>query len=381
MYRHKFFFFLTLLASVLLISCRNTERKAIPEYRFTDSLLLRHTPVRSQGAWPVGWIYATLGMVESDRIRVSDSLELSATYLIRRSAERALAFRAGGKGRMNAAGAFEGTPYACLDLMKQTGIVTYAGYHRRSATDCVRFWKNLTEGDAQTVLDTTFGYLPPYVSLYGALYTPVDLARSLFLDEAYEAFTAIPTLPRGTYRMALKGDVRKERYTNVRPEDFPQIADTTLRHGYTLVWMGDTTCAGYVSARGIAICPTISLTPTLSGREGDITPRPTGERLTIEGSRKRAALSLQERGSEKDFRSRLYRSGGAPYHCLQIIGIAYGKARGLGRIFRQKKRFFVCRGSQGAQGSYRGLIYLSEDYLKTATAALYRHKIKRRSFE
>lgn len=345
MYRHKFFFILTLLASVLLISCRNTERKAIPEYRFTDSLLLRHTPVRSQGAWPVDWIYATLGMVESDRIRVSDSLELSATYLIRRSAERALAFRAGGKSRLNAAGAFEGTPYACLDLMKQTGIVTYAGYHRRSATDCVRFWKNLTEGDAQTVLDTTFGYLPPYVSLYGALYTPIDLARSLFLEEAYEAFTAIPTLPRGTYRMALKGDVRKERYTNVSPEDFPQIADTTLRHGYTLVWMGDTTCAGYASARGIAICP-------------------------------------EEKGRwTEPQKSRLYRSGGAPYHCLQIIGVAYGKARGLGGMFRQKKRFFVCRGSQGERGPYQGLIYLSEDYLKTATVALYRHKIKRRSFE
>lgn len=345
MYRHKFSFILLFLLPVLLLSCRSTERKAIPEYSFTDSLLLRHTPVRSQGAWPAGWIYATLGMVESDRIRVSDSLELSATYLIRRRAERALAEWKNAGAKPDAAQAFEGTPYACLDLMKQAGIVTYASYHRRSATDYVRFWKNLTEGDAPTVLDTTFAYLPPYVSLYGALYTPLDLARSLYIEDAYEAFTAIPSLPKGKYRMALKGDVRKERYTNVRPEDFVQMADTTLRHGYTLVWMGDTTTGCYSSAHGIAFLP---------GAKGSRTDR---------------------------LRSRLYRAGGAPYHCLQIIGVAYGKARGLKGLFRQNRRFFVCRGSGGARGPYRGLIYLSENYLKTATVALYRHKIKRRSFE
>lgn len=345
MFRLRYFFASSILVLLLFSSCRSREGKDTTEYTFTDSLMLRYTSVRSQEQWPVGWIYATLGMVESDRIKVSDSLELSATYLIRRCAEQALAAQGSGKGKMNAAQAFEGTPYACLDLMKQSGIVTYASYHRRPATNYVRFWENLTQGDARTVLDTTFAYLPPYVSLYGALYTPVDLARSLYIEDAYEAFVAVPFLPRGTHRMALRGDVRKALYTNVRPDDFVQIADTTLRHGYTLVWMGDTTAVYYSSTRGIAVCE-----------------EPDG-------------------GSEAWRRDALYGHRARPYHCLQIVGIAYGKARGLGGLLQKKKRFFVCRGSQGARGPYRGLVYLSENYLKKATAALYRHKITLRRFE
>lgn len=329
---------LLVLLLMLPSACHRSTEEAFPEYGFSDSLTVRHTAVRNQGRWPAGWIYAALGMVESDRIRVSDSIDLSATYLIRRNAEGILYHMSEGSGNADSLRRFRGTPYSCINLMNKVGIITYASYRRCLSVGKDDFFRKVSLRNAQIVLDTAFGYIPPYVGLYGALYTPVDLARSLYVENSYEGFVSNGTQPRGTRRMALPGDFWMESYTNVSPDEMIHLIDTTLHKGFSLVWMGDTTESTYSSARGFAFWP---------------------------GSA----------GTTDEERARQLRNGQTTAdHCMQIVGVASGKPKGLTSVFHHPERFFICRDSHGPRGPYKGLIYLSENYVRMKTVAVYRHK-------
>lgn len=43
----------------------------------------------------------------------------------------------------------------------------------------------------------------------------------------------------------------------------------------------------------------------------------------------------------------------------------------IGTFIKNKKRYYVCRNSWGNKWGNQGLIYLSEDYIKLKTIALY----------
>lgn len=187
---------------LLLVSCQN---------EFKTVVLLPHTPVKDQGEWPAGWIYATLSLVESERILAGDSLELSATYLIRRRVEQLC--RAGQPFPR-----FEGRPMDCLHLLEE-GALLYAVFRpapKWSWRECKRA---LATGDMATVLDTGFSYVPRLVTLYGTTYTPLDLARSLYVEDAYVE-----------HRFPSGDTTGRERIV--------RQMDSVLRKGHSLVWTG-----------------------------------------------------------------------------------------------------------------------------------------------
>jgi len=43
----------------------------------------------------------------------------------------------------------------------------------------------------------------------------------------------------------------------------------------------------------------------------------------------------------------------------------------IGTFVEGKRRYYVCRNSWGRQWGYQGLIYLSEDYIRLKTIALF----------
>ena len=323
---------------MLLTACHKNGKETWPEYSFKDSLVVRHTAIRDQGAWPAGWIYSTLGMVESDRIKVGDSINLSGTYLIRRHVEELLLNPYGEVKTEKHTHQFKGTPYSCIHIMNKAGIVTYACYRQKLAVSKNEFFKKINSGNVQVMLDTSFAYVPYDIGLYGAVYTPVDLARSLYMEDSYEGFISDTDVKKGEERMALPGDLRMESYINVSQDDMINIIDKTLHGGYSLVWMGDTTETTYSSAHGFAYWP------------GNV---PT---------------NAEEREIQ------LHNGLTRPDHCMQIVGIACGMLRNLSSIFGKSERFFVCRDSHGLRGPYAGLVYLSEDYIRMKTVAIYRHK-------
>ena len=73
-------------------------------------------------------------------------------------------------------------------------------------------------GDMARVLDTGFSYVPRLVTLYGTTYTPLDLARSLYVEDAYVE-----------HRFPFD-DIGRERIV--------RQMDSVLRKGHSLVWTG-----------------------------------------------------------------------------------------------------------------------------------------------
>ena len=68
------------LALVLACSCsRHTPEGAT----FTIETLNKTTPVKDQGRSPLCWLYAMLATIESDRLMMGDSVNLSPHFVAR----------------------------------------------------------------------------------------------------------------------------------------------------------------------------------------------------------------------------------------------------------------------------------------------------------
>lgn len=318
-------FSIGIIAGILVVGCTNPHKGEPEKQQFETDIILPHTPPKQQGGWPAGWIYATLGMIESERILVGDSLELSATYLIRRRLEEQ-------NGENGKGTSLCGTPFSCLHLMERQGALTYQGYRRQTELDWASFRQIANRNNIRTVCDTGFAYLPPSFGLYGAVYTPHDFMKSLFLSGNYRGFISDPTQPTGkSIRRTFPGDLQEENYTNLSPDALIHTINTTLSTGHTLVWMGDTTHNGYSSTAGLANWPD----------DQPCTPE----------------------ARQEEFKKGHIR----PEHCMQIVG----KAHPAGQ---PDNTYYICRNSAGQPGDSCGLSYLSERYVRMKTVALYRHK-------
>jgi len=297
----------------LFAGCRG---KRMPlQYSFTDETRISATPVKDQGGWSVGWIYATLSMIESERIFINDSLELSPTYLVRKHCEDELAKKL--PIQMSA------TPTYCFRLLERHGIILYDFYRQTLSASEKDFMNNLRKHNnnmdiCNYIMDTTFAYVPPVVSLYGVVYTPLEMMSSIFKRKAYEAFVTYHT-------DSLPGDRQKEKYSYIPLQDVADTIMHTLNSGHTLVWYGDTLCAGYSTKDGVA---------TDAGQ----------------------SLRLSERTAHA--------------HAMHIIGMARQrmKSKDTSQIY------FIAKDSHGVHTKHQGYIYLSENYVRHNTIALYRLK-------
>ncbi len=313
-------------------SCVHRHKKTFPKQTFQTVLLLPHTPAKDQGGWPAGWIYATLALIESERILAGDSLELSGTYLIRKYLEEKA-----NDSRHDST--FCGTPFSCLRLLERQGLLTYQCYRCHPTMKWSDFRHIASRRNLHVVCDTGFAYLPPTIGLYGAVYTPHDFMESLFVRDNYIGYISDPSLPSGQQvTHAFQGDRQEENYLNISQESLIRIIEQTLRRGHTLVWMGDTTEASYSGNAGYAYWPAGS----------DHTPR----------ARK------QELADGKT----------TPDHCMQIIGKAYTAGRISGTEARHDKTYYICKNSTGWNPGNKSLFYLSADYIRMKTIALYRHR-------
>ena len=102
----KFICVLLTSAAMVITSCNRAERPfGTAECgvdgiagEMTIDLLLPVTPVKNQGGSSTCWIYAMLAIIETDRIVMGDSVNLSADYLVRRWLEdKAMEVHLGGK--------------------------------------------------------------------------------------------------------------------------------------------------------------------------------------------------------------------------------------------------------------------------------------------
>lgn len=332
-----------LASSILLGSCKHKERFSFPDLKFKTETIVPHSSVKNQGEWPAGWIYATLSMIESDRMAVADSLQLSATFLERMQCEEIV-----GKSRMEGwqkkFETFAGTPFRCLELAKSHGLLTYQTFRPKLATTWGQLREQIEElpqdesykERSQILMDTSFAYLPNFISLYGATYTSKDLMNSV-LTGNYSAVAMTPQKGMGAIFPFILGDAANASYNIAKtPDEMVSFIEQTLRKKHTLVWMGDTAIASYSSTRGLAL-------------ESQATGFQTAEQTKY-----------------------LQRIAAEPLHALHLVGIAACTGKGFfDKNDDDSKVFFIAKDSHGTNTDKHGYIYLSENFIKAHTAAIY----------
>lgn len=155
--------------------------------------------------------------------------------------------------------------------------------------------------------------LPKWVFMLGARYTPLEFAHSVCAPNEYIALTTTKDAP---YYQEVELDVpdnwEHNRFLNIPKDSLLAHVEQAIRHRHAVCWEGDTKEHGFSFEDGVA--------------DSHYNTKPTDN------------------------------------HCMAIVGLARDSHRRL---------FFTMKNSWGTNNIYNGLMYMSAEYLRDKTVAIY----------
>lgn len=333
MMRNSIFIIVSL--SLLCLGCK--ERPTVEREEFVAEVMNGYTPVKDQGRGETCWAFAMLAAIETEHIGRGDSVNLSPYYAIRKVMERKAArcYFSGRRQRFS----MRGTAMTLVNAIEADGVVPYDAYHggkdanvtvtankvSRIALARTRLDKYLR--NVANVFDEAFGPAPLHVFLYGAEYTPQEFARSVCAPGEYKALTSFTHHPfYSSFALEIPDNRDGDLFFNVPIDTLAQWVEKAVRGGHGVCWEGDVSEPGFSFAKGVA-------------RLGAGT-------ATTQESRQRAFERLATTDD----------------HCMAIVGIAHDN-RG--------RKYFVMKNSWGTNNPYGGLMYVSFDYFRLKTVAVF----------
>ncbi len=317
---------------LLLASC--TRREAPKPTAFHNDVMLKTTPVKDQGQSELCWDYAMLATIETERLQLGDSVNLSPDYLARLwlQEQARTYYLTRGHEKVSLRGMMPMT----LHLMERYGIQPFDSYHPFGAIS----YTALTRASMQVAhastslrrlddrlgdfLDKQIGYLPPTLFMLGMGYTPQQFAQSIYLPGDYVALTSFTHHPFGRPFVLESPDNRMlDSFYNVPIDQLMRTIISALRHGHPVCWEGDISEPGFDFSRGIAMLPNEDHTPTQQERQ-------------------RAFEQFQTTDD----------------HCMELCGLAHDSHGHL---------FFIAKNSWGTHNAFAGFMYLSYNYVRMKT--------------
>lgn len=312
-------------------SCRPPQPRLPRELK--TEILVRHTPIKQQGTLPTDWAYAMTSLIESDRLAVGDSVNLSAQSLVRAACYDAWLGRHAGARAVSPAG---GTGFTALRLLRTYGLFTYDEYpdtlYPSAALLSRQLARATTPVRAQQLLDEALGYLPPMVHLYGAIYTPQELALSMTEPDTYEALMSDGRQPWFVVDRYAGVGTEGGRALNLPPDVLVDTVVSTLRRGYSLMWQGDLDETCCQPERGLALWPVSRRRTNARERQRDLD----------------AGLTTLN-------------------HSMHLIGLARDA---------QGHRYFILKTAHGTGGRTHGYFLMGENYLRMKTVLLFRRHLR-----
>lgn len=316
---------------------------------FKDSIRLKTTPVKNQGRSELCWIYAMLSTIETNRLGLGDSVNLSIAYLshmflVQKTTEY---YMSRGKKPISSRGMMPMT----LHLLEQYGAESYQSYQGNADINYrVLTRKLMQNADAahgkresierlkkstHDILDKEIGFMPQFVFMLGTEYTPQEFGHSIYLPGQFENLTSFTHHPFGErFALEVPDNQMHDTFLNVPINTLMSRIDNSLRHGKAVCWEGDTSEEGFSFADGVA------LTKEERGEKKGQCPIANAQQLR-----------------QKEFES--FKT--TDDHCMSLIGIAHDQ---YGR------RYYIAKNSWGTGNRYGGYMYLSENYIRLKTIAV-----------
>ncbi len=333
--------------AILMIGCQHKEGKKSslqienvlpPENMPTIGM----TPVKDQKIQGLSWIYGMLSTIESEHIIKGDSIHLSTAYITRMILqEKALEYYfSEGKTPIS----LQGNCSMLVGYLQKYGAVPYDSYVEVKNVNydvlCRKITKICDMGirkktglkvlreKLDDLFDDEIGVMPArQVHMLGAEYTPLEFAHSVCYPEEYVALTSFTHHPfRSYFSLELPENKGNGLFLNLPLQEMMSHLEAAIQKGHPVCWEGDLDCRPSQENEGcgIDVAPGCKVDQTLRQTEFEC---------------------LETRDCQT----------------LEIVGM----------FSHDGKNYFVCRNSMGREWGDHGFVYLSEDYVKLKTIALY----------
>lgn len=335
----KHLLYLTLC--VLLLSACKKEAESSRTHTFQHDVVIPHTPVKNQGRDQTCWAYAMLSTMESNNMAQGDSMELSVNYAVRHLIEEHYThhYLSQGQSRFTT----RATAQTLLNLTEKYGIVPHQAYPSQGegTTKVCKKALDLAQTDIeekqgrripqlQSLLDESLGVVPQTISYKGEEYSPHTFADTFNLSaNAYEALTSFTHHPFFTeFVLEVPDNWERNRFYNLPIDSLMTRMEKAVRNGESICWEGDTSEPGFSFPQGVAEWPADSLhTPS-------------------QAERQRLFEGFQTTDD----------------HAMSIVGLARNE---------EGRPYFIMKNSWGRNNPYGGLMYVSFEYVRMKTIAVW----------
>ncbi len=303
------------------------------------------TPVKNQSSGEFCWVYAMLATIESEHIEMGDSVHLSADYLCRAAIEERLQRYYLSKGEYPWSA--RGTCSDAVRMLQQYGITHYDSFHsdtnyavlmrklRQTADEAIA--KAIAKGLGLEELTQRTGDMMDRdihgrllnVFMYGAVYTPLEFAHSMCRADEYSALTSFTHHPYNeSFVLEVPDNHSNSTFLNLPLDTLISKVNKALTNGHPVCWEGDVSEKDFSFKKGFA------------EYKGKVSPE----------LRQRAFECFDTTDD----------------HCMEIVGMAQTK---------DGKKYYLCKNSWGTDNPFGGFMYMSEDYLRMKTIAVWVNNI------
>ena len=348
------------------------------DYQFTTVKENPITSIKNKNRSGTCWCFSTLSFLESEAIKnkgIKDPAlypDFSEMYVVRKAySDRARKFvRLDGQLGFSAGSDFGDV----IDVAKAYGLIdqnSYSGLQYgydlpvqgeldavlRGYVDAVvknpnRKLTNVWPKGFEGILDAYMGEIPETFTVNGASYTPESYRDSfgLKLDD-YIGITSYTHHPFYTsFPMEVQDNWRWTPSWNVPLDEFVAIIDYAINQGYTVAWGGDVSEVGF-TRNGIAVLIDTQAKPTTGSDQ---------ERWVGKAEDKPAEkAAIKEIDVTQEIRQQMYdEKTSTDDHGMHLYGIAKDQ---------NGNKFYLIKNSWGETGEYKGIWYMSENFLKGKT--------------
>ena len=327
-------------------------------YEFTIDTEVSCSPVRSQDRTGTCWCFAGTSFLESELMRRSEGThDLSEMFVVKNIyRDKALNYVLR-QGKANFSQGALAHDY--LNAIEKYGVVPEEVFSGKADGETVHNhgemeailksmleavvkqkklsprWSQATDG----VLDVYLGESPEVFQYRKDSWSPLDFADSIeFNADDYVAFTSYTHHPfYKPFVLEIPDNFSNGSFMNVPIDDMIEIIDSALDSGFSVMWDGDVSEAGFSANKGLAILPADSKAKGLK--------KPVEQKEVTQELRQERLLSYSTTDD----------------HLMHLVGRATDQ---LGN------KYYVIKNSWGEIGPHDGYLYMSEAYVRLHTLAI-----------
>lgn len=358
-----------------------TQSKA-EEYQFTTIKELAKTPIKDQNRTGTCWAFSGLGFLEIEALRNSGmEVDLSPMYVVSHSYKDKARKYIRYHGNLNFAqgGSFYDViyvlkHYGVVPLSEMTGLQYGSKKHVHNEPEALMkgflsalvkeqeksqsltpAWQKAFDG----IVDAYLGVAPETFNYKGKSYTPKSFAKALGLNgDDYVSLTSFTHHEfYKPFVLEIPDNWRHSSSYNLPLDEFVKVFSYAIEHGYPIAWGTDVSEMGF-TRDGIGVL----VDANASSSRGSDQERWVGK--SQDKDKPNIGQLIRRPNCPEVTPTQEYRQRGfddmslTDDHGMVIYGIAkdqYGK------------RFYMVKNSWGETGKYKGIWYVSEDFVAGKT--------------